>query len=90
MEEGQAAGVAAVLSLRARMSLPKFSQAPALVHELQETLTSAAQGAYLLPETVAAASGSVPSTGTNPSHGTMTSGSAPSHSAPHSAAPPSK
>jgi hypothetical protein len=55
MEEGQAAGTAAVLSLRARMMLPQFSEQPALVHELQETLSG--QGAYLLPETVAAAGG---------------------------------
>lgn len=90
MEEGQAAGVAAVLSIRARTLFPKFSQAPALVHELQESLTSAAQGAYLLPETVAAAAGSTPSTGTGSSHGTTTSGPVPPRSAPYTAAPPSK
>ena len=56
MEEGQAAGVAAALSLQAKIMFPRFAEQPALVHELQETLY--AQGAYLLPETVAAASGS--------------------------------
>ncbi len=56
MEEGQAAGVAAALSMRAKVSFPRFTEQPTLVHELQETLYS--QGAYLLPETVAAASGS--------------------------------
>ena len=58
MEEGQAAGVAAVLSIRARVTLPRFAEAPPLVHELQETLFT--QGAYLLPETMAAAVGSSP------------------------------
>ncbi len=88
MEEGHAAGVAAVLSIRARAMFPKFSQAPALVHELQETL--AAQGAYLLPETVAAASGANPSPSPStpsPPRGT-TSGPAPAH--PHTGVPPSK
>jgi len=55
MEEGQAAGVAAVLSIRAHLSFPRFTEQPLAVHELQDTLY--AQGAYLLPETVAAASG---------------------------------
>ncbi len=64
MEEGQAVGVAAVLSIRARIAVPRFTEQPPLVHELQETLY--AQGAYLLPETVAAASGSSPGRGTGP------------------------
>lgn len=58
MEEGQAAGVAAVISIRARVTLQQFTEAPPLVHELQETLYT--QGAYLLPETMAAAVGSSP------------------------------
>jgi hypothetical protein len=56
MEEGQAAGIAAALSLRARVSIPRFAEQPALVHELQAGLY--AQGAYLLPETLAAATAS--------------------------------
>ncbi|TMJ08180.1 MAG: FAD-dependent oxidoreductase [Bacillati bacterium ANGP1] len=64
MEEGQAAGVAAVLSIRARVTLPRFTEAPPLVHELQETLFT--QGAYLLPETMAAAVGSSPNHVTGP------------------------
>jgi hypothetical protein len=59
MEEGQAAGTAAVLSLRARTLFPSFTEQPTLVHDLQDSLNT--QGAYLLPETVAAAIG-------NPAH----------------------
>jgi len=55
MEEGQAAGTAAVLSLRAKVSLPDFTEDPGLVHELQAALHD--QGQYLLPETLAAALG---------------------------------
>ena len=51
MEEGQAAGIAAVLSLRARVSVRKLAESPSLVHQLQAGLY--VQGAYLLPETVA-------------------------------------
>lgn len=58
MEEGQAAGTAAVLSLRAKVEIPDFTEDPGLVHELQAALH--AQGQYLLPETLAAALG-VPS-----------------------------
>jgi hypothetical protein len=89
MEEGQAAGVAAVLSIQARTNFSKFSQTPALVHELQETLTTPAQGAYLLPETVAAAAGSVPPPWASPSHG-GTTGSEPSRPGSHTPAPPFK
>ena len=90
MEEGQAAGVAAVLSIRARTMFPKFSQTPVLVHELQETLTTPAQGAYLLPETVAAAGGgNVAPAWASPTHGGST-GSEPSRPGPHTALPPSK
>jgi len=55
MEEGQAAGTAAVLSLRAKVSFPDFTEDPGLVHELQAALHT--QGQYLLPETLAAALG---------------------------------
>ncbi|HKV43740.1 MAG TPA: FAD-dependent oxidoreductase [bacterium] len=55
MEEGQAAGAAAVLSIRAKVMISRFTEAPALVHELQGTLYE--QGQYLLPETMAAAAG---------------------------------
>jgi hypothetical protein len=90
MEEGQAAGVAAVLSIRARTTFPRFSQAPALVHELQETLVTPAQGAYLLTETVAAAGGIAPPTSVSPSRGT-TSGPTPIRPpGPHTAVPPFK
>jgi len=65
MEEGQAAGVAAVLSMRGRLAVPRFTEQPPLVHELQETLYE--QGAYLLPETIAAAAGSSPAQRAAPS-----------------------
>jgi len=55
MEEGQAAGTAAVLSLRDRVLVSRFADTPTLVHELQETLSRA--GAYLPAETLAAAQG---------------------------------
>jgi FAD-dependent oxidoreductase family protein len=55
MEEGQAAGLAAVLSIRNKLLIRRFADEPSMVHELQTTLYS--QGAYLLPETLAAASG---------------------------------
>jgi hypothetical protein len=67
MEEGQAAGVAAVLSIRARAPLPRFVESPPLVHELQETLYT--QGAYLPPETMAAAVGSSPARVNGPAVG---------------------
>ncbi len=50
MEEGQAAGVAAVLSIEARVSIRQLAERPALVRALQGMLYT--QGAYLLPETV--------------------------------------
>lgn len=87
MEEGQAAGVAAVLSLRAKVSLPQFAQTPALVHELQQTLTSPSQGAYLLPETVAAAGGGLTPVSVAPTRGQSSS---PAPSRPAQAAPPPK
>jgi hypothetical protein len=52
MEEGQAAGLAAVISIDNRTSFRQMALAPELVHSLQATLH--AQGAYLLPETLAA------------------------------------
>ena len=55
MEEGQAAGAAAVLSIESKQLIPRFAGQPSLVHELQSTLH--AQGAYLLPETLAAVGG---------------------------------
>jgi hypothetical protein len=55
MEEGQAAGAAAVLSIESKQLIPLFAVQPSLVHELQNTLQ--AQGVYLLPETIAAAGG---------------------------------
>ncbi|HLW60540.1 MAG TPA: FAD-dependent oxidoreductase [bacterium] len=55
MEEGQAAGAATVLSIHAKTLIPRFTEDPALVHELQGTLYT--QGQYLLPETIAAAAG---------------------------------
>jgi len=55
MEEGQAAGAAAVLSIENKELIHRFVDRPVLVHDLQNTL--AAQGAYLLPETIAAAGG---------------------------------
>jgi len=57
MEEGQAAGAAAVLSIREKVSFRQLAERPALIHDLQGTLH--AQGAYLLPETT---SSIVPST----------------------------
>jgi FAD dependent oxidoreductase len=51
MEEGQAAGAAAVLSMESRVSLLQFVDHPELVHDLQGALH--ATGAYLLPETLA-------------------------------------
>jgi hypothetical protein len=51
MEEGQAAGLAAVLSIERRVSVPQLAAQPALVHELQAGLSG--QGAYLLPDTLA-------------------------------------
>lgn len=80
MVEGQAAGVASVLSLRARVAFPQFIEQPTLVHDLQEALY--AQGAYLLPETVAAASGS-------PSHRAPGLGPLPASPIPQIASPPS-
>jgi len=56
MEEGQAAGAAAVLSIENKELIRRFVDQPSMVHELQTTLQ--AQGAYLLPETIAAAGGS--------------------------------
>ena len=56
MEEGQAAGTAAVLSIHAKVMFPRLTEDPMLVHDLQENLAD--QGAYLLPETLAAARGS--------------------------------
>jgi hypothetical protein len=58
MEEGQAAGAAAVISILNRVSIPQMAQAPDLVHALQVALND--QGAYLLPETVEAAVGHRP------------------------------
>jgi hypothetical protein len=51
MEEGQAAGAAAVLSLEAKVSVLQFAERPALVRALQDAIH--AQGAYLLPATLA-------------------------------------
>jgi hypothetical protein len=58
MEEGQAAGAAAVLSLQARVSILQLTERPALVHALQGTLH--AVGAYLLPETLSSVGQSPP------------------------------
>jgi len=52
MEEGQAAGAATVLSIQARLTFEQFARSPESVHQLQATLHG--QGAYLLPETLAA------------------------------------
>lgn len=52
MEEGQAAGAAAVLSMREQVSVHQLARNRDLVHELQSALYD--QGVYLLPETVAA------------------------------------
>lgn len=51
MEEGQAAGAVAVLSIGAKVSILQFAERPALVRGLQEAIH--AQDAYLLPETLA-------------------------------------
>ncbi len=50
MEEGQAAGAAAVLSMQQRVSFRQLAERPVLVHALQEELH--ALGAYLPPETL--------------------------------------
>jgi hypothetical protein len=55
MEEGQAAGAAAALSIRDRVAFPRIARNVALVHALQGLLY--VQGAYLLPETVASTDG---------------------------------
>ncbi len=52
MEEGQAAGAAAVISILNKVSVPQMTAMPDLVHALQAALHD--QGAYLLPETLAA------------------------------------
>lgn len=59
MEEGQAAGVAAALSLQARVSIKKLAETRPLVRRLQAALY--AQGAYLPPETVSTIDRSAPS-----------------------------
>jgi FAD dependent oxidoreductase len=51
MEEGQAAGLAAALSIDRRVSIPQMVEHPELIHELQAGLHD--QGAYLLPDTLA-------------------------------------
>ncbi|HEV2280815.1 MAG TPA: FAD-dependent oxidoreductase [bacterium] len=51
MEEGQAAGLAAVLSIERRVSIPQLLEQPALIHDLQAGLHG--QGAYLLADTLA-------------------------------------
>jgi hypothetical protein len=51
VEEGQAAGLAAVLSLEERVSIPQLAEQPDLIHDLQAGLHD--QGAYLLPDTLA-------------------------------------
>jgi FAD-dependent oxidoreductase family protein len=51
MEEGQAAGLAAVLSIERRVSIPQLLEQPVLIHDLQAGLHG--QGAYLLPDTLA-------------------------------------
>ncbi|HET7266170.1 MAG TPA: FAD-dependent oxidoreductase [bacterium] len=50
MEEGQAVGVAAALSLERRVSVPQLAEQPSLIHELQAGLHG--QGAFLLPDTL--------------------------------------
>jgi FAD-dependent oxidoreductase family protein len=50
MVEGQAAGLAAVLSIDRKVSIPQLVEQPALIHELQAGLHT--QGAYLLPDTL--------------------------------------
>jgi hypothetical protein len=52
MEEGQAAGAAAVLSMHEQVSVHQLARNRDLVHALQSVLYD--QGVYLLPETVAA------------------------------------
>ena len=52
MEEGQAAGAAAVISILNKVSVGQMTALPDLVHALQAALHD--QGAYLLPETLAA------------------------------------
>jgi hypothetical protein len=52
MEEGQAAGIAAVLSIQQRVSMPQFAARPVLIHRLQAALHD--QGAYLPAATLAA------------------------------------
>jgi hypothetical protein len=59
MEEGQAAGLAAALSIERRVSIPQLIDQPALIHELQAGLHG--QGAYLLPDTLASIGVSSPS-----------------------------
>ncbi|HEV2357042.1 MAG TPA: FAD-dependent oxidoreductase [bacterium] len=59
MEEGQAAGLAAVLSLERRVSVRQLADQPAMIHELQAGLH--AQGAFLLPETLASTGHAIPS-----------------------------
>ena len=51
VEEGQAAGAAAVLSVRDHVTFPQLAKDTGLIHALQGLLY--VQGAYLLPETVA-------------------------------------
>lgn len=51
MEEGQAAGLAAVLSFDRHVSIPQLVEQPSLIHDLQAGLHG--QGAYLLPDTLA-------------------------------------
>jgi hypothetical protein len=58
MEEGQAAGLAAALSLQARVSFRKMAETPALVHQVQAALY--AEGAYLPPETLSSLERFVP------------------------------
>jgi hypothetical protein len=55
MEEGQAAGAAAVLSIRAKLSFKQFAERPQVVRNLQATLHT--QGAYFTAETLAAIGG---------------------------------
>jgi hypothetical protein len=51
MEEGQAAGLAAALSIARHVSSPQMVEHPDLIHDLQAGLHE--QGAYLLPDTLA-------------------------------------
>ena len=69
MEEGQAAGAAAVISILNKVSVPQMANAPDLVHALQAALSD--QGAYLLPETLDAAIGHRP---VSPPASTLVSG----------------